>query len=120
MLPEVHSLFGVEGSNGSEVAAPLLAGGQFRLERIVSFVAASAPGFWYDQEWPEWVALVRGAAGLEFEQGTLELRVGDFLVIPEHLKHRVAWTSADAVWVALHFQPGAEELDDGHHQRPDL
>jgi cupin 2 domain-containing protein len=120
MLPEVHSLFAVEGSNGSEAVVPLLAGGKFCLEHIVSFGAASAPGFWYDQEWPEWVALMRGAAGLEFEQGSLELRAGDYLVISEHLKHRVAWTSADAAWVAIHFQPGAEELHDRQHQRPGL
>ena len=78
-------------------------GGAFRLEHIVSRGAASPDGFWYDQENPEWVALVRGAAVLEFPSGRLALRAGDCLLIPAHREHRVAETSADAVWIAAHF-----------------
>ena len=76
MLPEVHSLFTVRNREGREVISALLAGSQFRLEQIVSFGAASAPGFWYDQEWSEWAALIRGRAVLEFEAGLLELGAG--------------------------------------------
>ncbi|HNX20708.1 MAG TPA: cupin, partial [Acidobacteriota bacterium] len=40
-----------------------------RVERIVSTGQASPPGFWYDQERDEWVALLSGAATLLFEGG---------------------------------------------------
>lgn len=99
----MRSLFDAEGDAQGETLAVLASGGAFRLERIVSRGAASPDGFWYDQENPEWVALVRGAAVLEFRSGSLALRAGDFLRIPAHLEHRVAETSADAVWLAAHF-----------------
>ena len=37
-----------------------------RIERIVSTGQASPPGFWYDQDWGEWVVLLTGAARLRF------------------------------------------------------
>jgi len=83
---------------------PVLEAPGFRLEQIVSNGAASAPGFWYDQDTPEWVALVQGHATLEFADGRLELKPGDSLLIPAHSKHRVTRTTADAVWLALHFR----------------
>ena len=38
-----------------------------RIERIVSTGQASAPGFWYDQDWTEWVVVLAGSAGLMIE-----------------------------------------------------
>ena len=85
---------------------PLLEGAGFRLERICSFGVASPEGFWYDQEQPEWVMLVRGEAVLEFGSGEkLSLRTGDTLTIPSGCKHRVVSVVADAIWLALHFTP---------------
>lgn len=110
MPPKVYSLFSADtvdsadGPDGRETFTTLLEGRRFRLEHIVSRGAASAGSFWYDQDQPEWVALLRGAAVLEFADGSLELRAGDCLRIPAGLRHRVAGTSADAVWVALHFE----------------
>ncbi len=77
----------------------------FALERIRSAGHASPPGFWYDQERDEWVALLSGEAELRFEEGSerVLLRPGDCLLIPAHKRHRVEKTSADAVWLALHF-----------------
>ena len=37
-----------------------------RIERIVSTGQASPSGFWYDQDWGEWVVLLSGAARLRF------------------------------------------------------
>lgn len=79
----------------------------FRVERIVSEGHASPPDFWYDQEQHEWVLLVEGAAGLEF-QGNPEpvlLRPGSHVTIPAHTRHRVAWTAPDrkTVWLAIHY-----------------
>ena len=43
----------------NEALDKLLAGGRFRLERIVSTGQATAPGEWYDQEDDEWVVLLK-------------------------------------------------------------
>lgn len=79
------------------------------VERIVSQGQCSAEGFWYDQEWDEWVAVLQGAADLEFEeeQKIVRLNQGDHLLIPAHVRHRVAWTSKDqqTIWLAVHFKP---------------
>jgi cupin 2 domain-containing protein len=85
----------------------LVANENLRIERIVSTGQASPPGFWYDQEWTEWVLLVAGSAGLLFEDEAEPriLRPGDYLVIAPHRRHRVAWTDAQhpTVWLAVHF-----------------
>ncbi len=77
------------------------------IERIVSRGHCSPKDFWYDQEADEWVLLVRGGAGLEFEgdDAVVELKPGDHLLIPAHRRHRVAWTSesGDTIWLAVHL-----------------
>ncbi len=102
-LPEVRPLFPADTRSTGETIDVLASGSAFRLERIVSRGAASPDGFWYDQPNPEWVALVRGTATLEFRGGRTALQAGDCLLIPPHLEHRVAATSPDAVWLAAHF-----------------
>ena len=78
-----------------------------RIERIVSTGQASPPDFWYDQPGGEWVLLLQGEAGLalEGEAGVRHLVPGDFLHLPPHLRHRVAWTAAGqvTVWLAIHY-----------------
>ena len=91
----------------AEQITALVANENLRIERIVSSGQASPPGFWYDQASAEWVLLVSGSAGLLFE-GEAEprtLRPGDYLLIPAHRRHRVAWTDAEqpTVWLAVHF-----------------
>ena len=76
-----------------------------KIERIVSHSHSSPPGFWFDQEWNEWVIVLRGSAALEFENGErAELLEGDYLMIGGHVKHRVASTSAETVWLAVHVK----------------
>src|SRR3979411_679094 len=91
------------GGGTARGAAPHL-----RLERIVSHAQASPEGFWYDQEWAEWVIVLKGSAGLHFEGESAPrvLSAGDYLDIPAHTRHRVAWTDATepTVWLALHHQ----------------
>ncbi len=74
-----------------------------RIERIVSTGQSSPVGFWYDQSEHEWVTLLSGAATLEFEDRSVELRPGDQYLIPAHCKHRVAWTDPEqtTVWLAV-------------------
>jgi cupin 2 domain-containing protein len=78
------------------------------IERIVSRGHASPDSGWYDQSRAEFVVLLSGAARLEFEDGErLTLGPGDWLDIPMHRRHRVAWTDpdADSVWLAVHYDP---------------
>ena len=109
MIGEGGNLFAsLPARLASEQTIELVAKKDLRIERIVSTGQASPPDFWYDQEWSEWVLLVSGSAGLQFE-GEAEprvLRPGDYLLIPAHKRHRIAWTDVDlpTVWLALHFR----------------
>jgi cupin 2 domain-containing protein len=100
------NLFDAVPVGAADEEVVVLAGGSgARVERIVSCGHASEPGFWYDQDRPEWVALLQGEAALEFADGEcVRLRPGDYLTIAAHVRHRVAWTSAEppAVWLAVH------------------
>jgi cupin 2 domain-containing protein len=93
-----------------ELIEPLLHSDQLRVERIVSRQHASAEGAWYDQPEDEWVLLVAGRARLEFADpaASLDLKAGDYLLIPAHCRHRVAMTDSqrDSIWLALHLKPG--------------
>jgi cupin 2 domain-containing protein len=98
---------GVPGTLPEELFETLLERPGCRLERIVSRGHATPPGQWYDQREEEWVLLVKGAAALEIEGegGVRELGPGDYLLLPAHCRHRVAWTSAgeETVWLALNL-----------------
>ncbi len=118
MIPDVRNLYsGVDEVTAEERFDDLLSTGSFRLERIVSHGQATPAGEWLDQPHDEWVMLVRGGAGLEFEGGPEEVNLhpGDCLLIPAHCRHRVNWTSTDqpTVWLALHYPPEESASDDG-------
>jgi len=77
-----------------------------RIERIVSTGQASPPDFWYDQAWDEWVVLLSGGAGLTVEgSAEVALSPGDYIHLPAHTRHRIAWTAASepTVWLAVHI-----------------
>ena len=88
-----------------DLITTLLDAGTVRIERIVSHGHKSPDGFWYDQDQHEWVVVLLGAAQLRFEDGTIELKAGDFVNIPAHKKHRIEWTTLDdpTVWLAVHY-----------------
>jgi cupin 2 domain-containing protein len=76
-----------------------------KIERIVSRSHSSPPGFWYDQDEDEWVILVRGEATLEFEGGELlQMKEGDHVTIPRHVKHRVHQTGPETIWLAVYIR----------------
>jgi cupin 2 domain-containing protein len=84
----------------------LAALGGARVERIVSYGHATPPGFWYAQAQAEWVVVLAGSAGLQFEGDEIRtMRPGDHVLIPAGVRHRVAWTDADrpTIWLAVHF-----------------
>jgi cupin 2 domain-containing protein len=91
-----------------EISQTVLAGGAFRLERIVSRGQHSPPGFWYDQDEHEWVLLLEGEATLRFEAGDrlLHMTPGACVRIAAHERHRVEWTTphATSVWLALFYR----------------
>lgn len=90
----------------AEQFVELLAAPGLIVERIVSTGQASPPGFWYDQEEAEWVAVLAGAALLRFEDEAEPrlLGPGDFVDIAPHRRHRVEWTDPQqaTVWLAIH------------------
>jgi len=88
-----------------EFFTTLLEVANVRIERVVSHGHASAPDFWYDQDQHEWVIVLKGAARLRFEDGTVEMTPGDFINIPAHKRHRVEWTTPDepTIWLAVHY-----------------
>ena len=76
-----------------------------KIERIVSHSHKSPAGFWYDQEEDEWVIVLRGSAALEFASGEIvELKEGDYVIIPRHVRHRVAQTSETTLWLTVHVK----------------
>ncbi len=97
------------GNLAEEVITEILARPGMRIKRIVSTGQASPPGFWYDQPWDEWVAVLSGAARLRFENEPEDrhLGPGDHVFIPAHARHRVDWTNAKppTIWLAVHIEP---------------
>ena len=91
----------------AEQFTALLSTANLKIERIVSHGQASPPGFWYDQDWAEWVVVLAGSAALLFdgEDAPRKLAPGDHVHIPAHRRHRVEWTDAHAptVWLAVHY-----------------
>ena len=82
-----------------------------RIERIISTGQISPPDFWYDQEEVEWVTVLQGEATLQWEAGNRTLmHAGDCLLIPSHVKHRVAETSQEppCVWLAVFIAPNSD------------
>jgi cupin 2 domain-containing protein len=93
-----------------EIVEEILRAKNFRIERIVSRGQNSPEGFWYDQETEEWVLLVSGSATLGFDDGRkVDLKPGDHLLIPRHVRHRVKWTDPEqeTVWLAIHWTRGS-------------
>jgi cupin 2 domain-containing protein len=92
-----------------ELFGTLVESQHIQIERIVSRGHASPEEDWYDQGRDEFVLLLKGAALLLFEDGReVDMGPGDWLEIPAHVKHRVAWTDGEGetIWLAVHFRPG--------------
>lgn len=103
-----HNLFQAIPTPLTEEWFQVIAQGRHAVvERIVSKGHHSPPGFWYDQEWDEWVVVLEGCAGVEIwgRDEIVTLEKGDHMTLRAHEKHRVAWTAADrrTIWLAVHF-----------------
>jgi cupin 2 domain-containing protein len=97
---------GLPGAATQEQFTELLNAPSVRIERIVSQGQGSSPGFWYDQDWAEWVVVLGGSAVLQLEGEATprKLARGDYLHIPAHRRHRVEATDAaePTIWLAVH------------------
>ena len=110
-MSDGNLLAGIDPSASGEVFQDLLKLPGVRIERIASTGQSSPPGFWYDQGWAEWVLVVSGSAGVQFEDEPepRQLGAGDYLYIAPNRRHRVTWTGPDlpTVWLTVHVGEGA-------------
>jgi cupin 2 domain-containing protein len=102
-MNKIQNIFHDIPKSADEIIQELVRFDNVRIERIISNGNSSPEGFWYDQHENEWVIVLKGSAKLEFEDDIIELAEGDYILIPAHMKHRVAETSADGetVWLAF-------------------
>ncbi len=90
-----------------EVFEDIAKGTGMRIERIVSKGHTSPKTGWYDQAETEWVMVLQGSAVIAFVDGAREtLHAGDYIEIPAHKKHKVAWTDPDTptIWLAVFYR----------------
>lgn len=80
-----------------EIVNELLHHKNVRIEKIVSDGHTTG---WYDQDEDEWVCLLTGEAELEFENETVSLCAGEWLLIERHKRHRVTRTT-QCVWLCV-------------------
>ncbi|MDY7021821.1 MAG: cupin domain-containing protein [Cyanobacteriota bacterium] len=76
-----------------------------KIERIISTGQITPVGEYYNQEQDEWVMVLQGEAILSDSEGSeIQLKAGDYLLIPAHQKHRVEYTSTNppCIWLAIH------------------
>ena len=77
-----------------------------KIERIVSLGHVTPEGECYDQERDEFVMLLQGGALISYMDSNEEIQLGqgDYLLIPAHTRHRVAWTDPDkpTIWLAVY------------------
>ncbi len=94
-----------QASDDGENFLTLFENRSVKIEKIVSHSHSSPAGFWYDQAEEEWVIVLRGTAALEFAAGEIvEMKEGDYLLIPRGMRHRVARTGENTVWLAVHLK----------------
>ena len=93
-------------SRQKEVFETIFKDKSIKIERIISYGQSSPVDFWYDQDENEFVLLLEGVAKIEFENDTITLKTGDYLLIPSHKRHRVAFTAKDkpTIWLAIFFK----------------
>ena len=88
-----------------EIFETILNSKNLKIERIISTGQITSEDTWYDQEEDEWVILLQGKATLSFfDNSSINLKAGDYLLIKAHQKHRVTFTSFDppCIWLAIH------------------
>ena len=110
--PSVQNMFSALGHDSrEEKITALLSAPNVRIDRIVSKGQASPPGFWWDQEWAEWVVLLTGAAGMLFEGDDKAARTARRR-LSAHPRARAPSRRVDAQGAADHLARGPLPLTD--------
>jgi len=88
-----------------EVIETILKNSNVKIKRIISTGQSSIENFWYNQKENEFVLLLQGEAGIEFEDDNIKLKKGDYCLIPKHKKHRVSYTKSNeiTIWLCIFF-----------------
>jgi cupin 2 domain-containing protein len=74
------------------------------IERIISTGQVTN---WYDQDENEFVSLLQGEAEITWADGsTTKLIAGDTLLIPQHKRHQVSYTSSNppCIWLCVFWK----------------
>ena len=91
----------------NELFETIISNKNVKIERIISYGHTTATGECYDQEWDEWVMILKGSAVIRFYDPKEEfaLNAGDYIFIPSQKKHRVEFTRTDdfTIWLAIHI-----------------
>jgi cupin 2 domain-containing protein len=91
-----------ETASNQETFQTLLQTKKIQIEKITSY--GQHADTWYEQNRDEWVVLIEGEGHLLLENGPeIHLKKGEHIYIPKMQKHKVIFTSADAIWLAIHF-----------------
>lgn len=73
------------------------------VEQILSGELAGPVDF--QQEHDEWVVVLAGVAVLEIDGEPVDLRPGDWVLLPAGTAHRLVRTEPGTNWLAVHVQP---------------
>ncbi|MEI7595117.1 MAG: cupin domain-containing protein [Bacteroidota bacterium] len=104
---EKDNIFKIEKAISIEEFDCILKNENIVIERIISPNSDNPNAGWYNQEWDEWVMLVQGNAKLEYDdKSTIDLSIGDTLLIKKNTKHRVIYTFSESItiWLAIHIK----------------
>ena len=105
---ETKNIFDINGLEiipGKEHFEKVLKTSNFFVERIIS--SGNCPSEdWMIQDWSELVFLLQGSATIEFvDNQIIEMKVGDYCLIPKQLAHRVVKTNdLQTIWLAIHYE----------------
>lgn len=105
---EIKNFFDITGLEiipGKEHFEKILKTSNFFIERIIS--PANCPSDdWMIQDWSELVFLMQGSATIEFaDNQIIEMKEGDYCLIPKQLAHRVIKTNdLQTIWLAIHYE----------------
>lgn len=94
-------------ATNQEIFEPVWRAKGLTVERIVSRGQATPPGTWLSEKKDEWVMVLTGRARLRFygRRKFVEMKAGDYLLIPSGKRHRVEWTDKKkpTVWLAIYY-----------------
>ncbi len=100
----VQNLLEAAAPKSGELFEKLFENGYTDIELIVS--SDRPETVLYNQPHDEAVLLMEGSATLEMEGEVVELKRGDFFIIPANTPHRVLKTEKATRWLAIHIHKG--------------